>query len=258
MKKCSHCGAEMEEDTIFCKCGWGSKNNTKEIDYNPQIKKIGNIKVILLLLCFFVGVLTIGSFISNDNEITNYVFLGISVLCFVIFIILNIISGNLKFKQKIMLKKKEEMLIERDKAEGWEIIELNKFSLNENKKMLKINNNEYKFKDIIGCEVLENETSIINTVSQKKVSLGKAVIGGALIGPAGAIIGGNAGKTNSKSTQSSTCSSLKIKINLNNLSNPCEFIEFLKFPVNKENHFYKEAFEKVQKIVSIIDIICKN
>ena len=47
----------------------------------------------------------------------------------------------------------------------------------------------YSFDDVLSCEILENGITSIQTTTKSKVSLSKAVVGGALFGPAGAIIG---------------------------------------------------------------------
>ena len=119
----------------------------------------------------------------------------------------------------------------------------------------------YKFEDIIACEILENGITTVQTQTDNKVSLGKAVVGGTLFGPVGAIIGGSAGKSISNSTQTDYCTSLNIKITLNDLSNPCVFLDILNDKnanIEKSSFSYKQASKEAQEILSIFQIMINN
>lgn len=116
----------------------------------------------------------------------------------------------------------------------------------------------YNFSDVIACELLENNVTIFNAVSQKHVSLGKALVGDALFGPVGAIIGGTSGKTTTISEQQEMCSDLKIKITLNDLEQPCKFIELVNTGILKQSEEYKEKYEIGQKIISLFQVIINN
>ena len=104
----------------------------------------------------------------------------------------------------------------------------------------------YSFDDVLSCEILENGITSIQTTTKSKVSLSKA---------AGAIIGGTAGKSYSNATQTDFCSSLKVKITLKKIDNPCIFIDIIKQNINKNTLEYEQSYEIAQKIISIFQII---
>lgn len=97
--------------------------------------------------------------------------------------------------------------------------------ISDSRNLIMINNNIYDFKDILTFEIKDNSTTIFTSTSKTSTStssmLGRAIVGGILLGEAGTIIGGS---TASKSTQtegrSSTIHDYSIIITLNNLSTP--------------------------------------
>lgn len=116
----------------------------------------------------------------------------------------------------------------------------------------------YNFSDVIGCEILENGTTYMKTTTDKKISLGKAFIGGKIFGHTGAIIGGLSGKSYSDTTQTDICTDLKIKITVNDLQNPCIYIYLLHGQIKKEEMTYRSAINKAQNILSIFQVIINN
>lgn len=85
----------------------------------------------------------------------------------------------------------------------------------------------YKFSDIISCELTNNSSIIYNTVeSQTKTStgnmLGRAVVGGVLLGGAGAIIGGATAnkKTITNEQIAETRNDFNIHLTVNSITNP--------------------------------------
>lgn len=113
----------------------------------------------------------------------------------------------------------------------------------------------FKFNDILSCEILENGSTTMKTKTKNKVSLSNAVIGGALFGTVGAIIGGTAGKSISDSVQTDYCVSLKVKVTLKDLNNPCVFINIINKNISKNSSEYKQSYELAQKVISIFQII---
>lgn len=55
MKYCSHCGAEMAEDAVYCpKCGRPVNGSTPPVESNSSLSSKDWLAT--LLLCFFLGV----------------------------------------------------------------------------------------------------------------------------------------------------------------------------------------------------------
>lgn len=106
----------------------------------------------------------------------------------------------------------------------------------------------YSYDDIVDYELLEDGTSIT------KGGLGNAVVGGVLFGSVGAMVGGMTGtrKTSSK------CTNLMIKITVNNVSEPVEYIKLISSPTDKRSAVYKKAFFNAQQILSMLQVICSQ
>lgn len=103
----------------------------------------------------------------------------------------------------------------------------------------------HSYNEIISYELLENGEVVSSG------GIGRAIVGGVLLGPVGAILGGITGhKTKSK------CLSLQIKITLDNINNPTEYIDLVYITVKKNEPAYKEAIMYAQEIMSILQIIC--
>lgn len=182
------------------------------------------------------------------------------ILCIVDFSIKYIIFDILIIFIYFYLNKaeKEQLNNEKIKKENedndFTKIQKNLF-VNEVENSIMINNTVYSFKDILNAELIEDGNSITTTTGKKKASVGKALVGGALFGSAGVIVGGNAGKVNSKSIETQYCTNLKVKISINKISNPCEFIKLIEYRTDKESSKYKKAYEDAQKILSVIELI---
>ena len=84
-----------------------------------------------------------------------------------------------------------------------------------------INPRIHLYKDIISFELVTKEEQI----TKSKKGIGRAVVGNVLFGPVGAIVGSNTGKT--KSTTHTAKSSLGIRITVNDMSHPTEYINLL-------------------------------
>lgn len=112
----------------------------------------------------------------------------------------------------------------------------------------KVNAKVYDFKDIIEYELLEDGDSVT------KGGLGRAVVGGALLGGVGAIVGSVTGKKKTKSV----INSLKIKITINDTSNPVIYINLITTKVKSNSSLYKMAYSQAQTILSMLSIITKS
>jgi len=106
----------------------------------------------------------------------------------------------------------------------------------------------YNFDDIIGFELLENESSVT------KGGLGRAVVGGALFGWGGAAIGGITGQ---RKTQG-ICNSLILKITINNTQNPAIFVKLINTPTKVDSITYQNAYSNAHQAISLLQLITET
>ena len=106
----------------------------------------------------------------------------------------------------------------------------------------------YRFEDIIDYELLEDGDT------QIKGGLGSALAGGLTFGSVGAVVGATIGKK--KITPN--CSSMSIKITLNNMNHSVENINLLQMKVSKKAAAYNKAFEQAQEILSLLKLMTKQ
>lgn len=104
-----------------------------------------------------------------------------------------------------------------------------------------------KFSDIVDCEILEDSNTVM------KGGVGRAVVGGAIAGGVGAIVGANTRKSKN------VVNSLKIRIVTQNVSNSLVMIDLITSETNKETTEYKNAIDFANKVyATIISIINSN
>ncbi|MFJ7663701.1 SHOCT domain-containing protein [Lysinibacillus sp. NPDC097162] len=106
----------------------------------------------------------------------------------------------------------------------------------------------YEYSDIVDFELLEDGESVSSG------GLGRALVGGALFGGAGAIVGGVTGKK--KTT--GICSSLKLKITLKNINNPVVYVNFIETDMKKNGTIYKNAYKMAHECLSVLELICNQ
>ncbi|MBW8350731.1 SHOCT domain-containing protein [Bacillus sp. IITD106] len=104
----------------------------------------------------------------------------------------------------------------------------------------------YNYSDIIDFELLEDGESIASG------GLGRALVGGALFGGAGAVVGAVTGKKKTKGV----CSSLRLKITVNDMNNPAVYINFLETNTKKDGFVYKTMVQQAQECLSTFQLIC--
>lgn len=105
----------------------------------------------------------------------------------------------------------------------------------------------FRYEDILNFDLLENDS-----VSVSSGGVGRAVVGGALFGSAGAIVGGSTGK---KKTVGK-CLSLKLKITLKNTCRPIIYIPFIQTETKKNGIVYNVAMEAAQVCMSMLQLAC--
>lgn len=102
----------------------------------------------------------------------------------------------------------------------------------------------YDYSSIINYELLEDGNT------KEKGGIGRAVVGGALFGGVGAIVGASTGHKHKK-----TCSKLQIKITLNNIDRPVVYVDFIIAETKKDGIIYKNVYPLAQEAMSIFNII---
>lgn len=106
----------------------------------------------------------------------------------------------------------------------------------------------YNFEDILSFVLLEDGETITSG------GLGRAAVGGLVFGAAGAVVGGITGGKKSKSI----CTSLAVKISINNIQNPTAYISFISSKTKKGGLIYKVYYAVAQECMSILELICKD
>ncbi|MFA9458810.1 SHOCT domain-containing protein [Halalkalibacter sp. AB-rgal2] len=104
----------------------------------------------------------------------------------------------------------------------------------------------YNYSDIIDFELLEDGESVAQG------GLGKALIGGALFGGTGAIVGGITGKR--KNTN--VCNSLKLKITVNDFHSPTVYVNFIESSTKRNGFIFKNIYDSAQECLSTLQLIC--
>ena len=125
-------------------------------------------------------------------------------------------------------------------------------SINDGDKRFFINNGKiYNFSDILECELIEDNNSVIKTGTGSLI--GRTIVGSAF-GGIGAIIGGSSASKKS----SNICSKLDLKISINNLDNPYLFINFIDKPLKKKSKEYVHVYSEAQKLLSLFQVMINN
>lgn len=105
----------------------------------------------------------------------------------------------------------------------------------------------YDYSSILDFELLEDGNSL------EKGGVGRALVGGALFGGVGAIVGGNTGHKHK-----ATCSKLQVKITLHDMSAPVVYINFIETETKKDGFLYKSVYPLAQETLSLLNIICQS
>lgn len=106
----------------------------------------------------------------------------------------------------------------------------------------------YNYEDLVDFELLENGTSVA------KGGLGRAVVGGLLLGGVGAIVGG---VTGSKKSQN-ICNSMIIKVTVQDLSNPAINVQLIAGGIKTNSILYQQATNMAQEALSVFQVICRD
>jgi hypothetical protein len=119
-----------------------------------------------------------------------------------------------------------------------------------NEQLLKKFNGE----DIIQSEIVEDNFSV--TRASRSSQIGGAIVGGALTGGVGAIIGGVTGKRIEKKE----VKSIELKIVINDVDDPVKKVTFLNrdYPIEKSNPIYKHYYNEIDNWQNMMKVIIKQ
>lgn len=98
------------------------------------------------------------------------------------------------------------------------------------------------FDQIRGCSIIEDG-------EETRASLGAAVAGGLLFGGVGAIVGAANGKGKK------SIGLLALKIDLDDLDNPCAIVTYINSPTKTKSKEYTKAVSDLQNAVSCLELI---
>ncbi|WP_163579058.1 hypothetical protein [Gracilibacillus saliphilus] len=101
------------------------------------------------------------------------------------------------------------------------------------------------YDDILDFELMEDGESLA------KGGIGRALVGGALFGGAGAVVGGITGRKNK-----SYCREMKMKLTLKNNAELVRYINFIENKTKKDSIIYKQSEKEAQEALSKLKIIC--
>lgn len=90
--------------------------------------------------------------------------------------------------------------------------------------------NLYDYSDVVSMELLEDGRTI------NKGGIGRAIVGGALFGGAGAVVGAVTRKSKD------VCKNLQVKVTVRDMNNPTVLITFINKSTKKDSATYKKAY----------------
>lgn len=218
---CVKCKKQIDDEDIFC--GYCGINQSK---YKKYLEKINN-KVHK----------------EQDKEYNS-----------------KIKNAQNKLKQ---LQNSREREIQRIANSRWQSIGDKSFSFNMTEGKIIVNGSTYLFSDIKGAEIVKQDSfrTITNTTetgkskSKKHASLGGGLLGAAVAGPVGAVVGGSVlgkttqkGKTNTvtNSNDIPTCYHIGVSVNLNGFNTE---IVLLSKTVDQSSTIHNNTVKNAQLIV---------
>jgi len=107
----------------------------------------------------------------------------------------------------------------------------------------------YNFSDLISFELLEDDSTITSG------GVGRAIVGTIVTNN---LVGGVIGGVTANRKTKKVVETLAIKLNVNDFDNPCIVIPIITKPTKVGSNEYKSAYNKAQKILSMLDLIAHN
>lgn len=102
-----------------------------------------------------------------------------------------------------------------------------------------------RYGQVVNFELLEDGDSVTSG------GVGRALVGGALFGTTGAIVGGVTGAKRAKTI----CTSLKIKVTVRDYKSPAIYIPLIEKQTKTDSPQYKQAYKDAQDILSMLQLI---
>lgn len=112
---------------------------------------------------------------------------------------------------------------------------------------LKINESYVHFSDIVGCELIEDNVVVSNT------GLTGGIVGGALFGATGAVVGTIAAKNSKEKV-----SELGVSLYTNDLNNPQIFVKFAGAGLNKNTDQYRKLIQIAREFNAAVSLIVRR
>lgn len=193
------------------------------------MKKLGNVIISIILVIAFI--ITCAGTIAEKS-----VGFGIAMIIVIVLFIINIKKNN-----KVVDSKEVKDLDNKYINSGWQKVgsyDNAYLYVNENDKKVLINNHEYNFKDIISAEIMEDEKEQTYTATTQNAIFKRSYSSG--------------------SRTYHYCSKMQIKIVINSMTSPQEYITFINKKTNKNSNKYKSAYDVAQKFISTLQVIIKN
>lgn len=108
----------------------------------------------------------------------------------------------------------------------------------------------HDYADLVSYEYQEDGGTIISG------GVGKAILGGALFGATGAVIGAATGKKK----QSDYVNGMKIRLTVNDIEHPTEYVDMnpLRMRMKRSSGQYKKTFSEAQEILSCLQLIVRE
>lgn len=106
----------------------------------------------------------------------------------------------------------------------------------------------FRYTDLISYELIMDEDSVSSG------GLGRAVVGGALLGGAGAIVGGVTGKKKTKRI----VNSMAVKLTVNDVDNPLLIIPLITKKTKTKSKDYKRAETEAHQILATLELITRK
>ena len=103
----------------------------------------------------------------------------------------------------------------------------------------------FSYNQLVDFELLEDGNSIASG------GLGRAAVGGMLLGGVGAVVGGVTGKKKSKAT----CTQLRIKLTMRDYPDPAFYIDVITTETKKEGLVWKSTMQEVQNTLAKLQLI---
>ncbi|APX73158.1 SHOCT domain-containing protein [Companilactobacillus allii] len=116
-------------------------------------------------------------------------------------------------------------------------------SIDENKQLFKLNTKVYHFENLNTYELLENESSI----SSGGLGIGRAIVGGALVGSVGAVIGG----TTKRRKNTNIVESLKIFISFKGIREISTTLPFITKKQKKDKKYEKQLVSAKETLAGL-------